>query len=73
MQSVTPIYDSSGKLTHYVGIQSDITQLINQKKAELAAKHAAMQVDDGVPACRGQGSQGQPQGQVCTHWQLSEG
>ena len=42
--SVTPIHDSSGVLTHYVGIQSDITQLVKHKKAELAAKHAAVQV-----------------------------
>jgi hypothetical protein len=33
-----------GKLTHYVGIQSDITELVNHKKAELAARHAALQV-----------------------------
>ena len=42
--SVTPIHDASGRLTHYVGIQSDITELVNHKKAELAAKHAALQV-----------------------------
>ncbi|EIE21789.1 hypothetical protein COCSUDRAFT_17195 [Coccomyxa subellipsoidea C-169] len=42
--SVTPIHDSAGVLTHYVGIQSDITQLVKHKKAELAAKHAAVQV-----------------------------
>lgn len=42
--SVTPIHDASGVLTHYVGIQSDITELVNHKKAELAAKHAAVQV-----------------------------
>ncbi|KAK9807567.1 hypothetical protein WJX72_002975 [[Myrmecia] bisecta] len=41
--SVTPIHDSTGKLTHYVGIQSDITELVNHKKAELAAKHEAVQ------------------------------
>ena len=37
-----------GQLTHYVGIQSDITELVNHKKAELAAKHAAMQVSGWV-------------------------
>ena len=42
--SVTPIHDSQGTLTHYVGIQSDITDVVNHKKAELAAKHAAVQV-----------------------------
>jgi hypothetical protein len=42
--SITPIHDARGKLTHYVGIQSDITELVNHKKAELAARHAALQV-----------------------------
>ena len=42
--SVTPIHNDAGMLTHYVGIQSDITELVNHKKAELAAKHAAVQV-----------------------------
>ena len=42
--SVTPIYDAAGRLTHYVGIQSDVTELVNHKRAELAAKHAALQV-----------------------------
>ena len=42
--SVTPIHSDTGVLTHYVGIQSDITELVNHKKAELAAKHAAVQV-----------------------------
>ena len=43
LQSVTPIHNSAGKLTHYVGIQSDITELVNHKKAELAARHSAVQ------------------------------
>lgn len=42
--SITPILDAQGRLTHYVGIQSDITELVNHKKAELAARHAALQV-----------------------------
>jgi hypothetical protein len=42
--SITPIHDVRGQLTHYVGIQSDITELVNHKKAELAARHAALQV-----------------------------
>ncbi|BDA47022.1 probable sensor histidine kinase GacS [Coccomyxa sp. Obi] len=48
--SVTPIHDSAGVLTHYVGIQSDITDLVNHKKAELAAKHAAVQAAAAVEA-----------------------
>lgn len=46
--SITPIHDPAGRLTHYVGIQSDITELVAQKRAELAAKHAAVQVGVGV-------------------------
>lgn len=42
--SVTPVHNSKGQLTHYVGVQSDITELVNHKKAELAAKHQAVQV-----------------------------
>ena len=41
--SVTPIHDAQGRLTHYVGVQSDITELVNHRQAELAAKHAAVQ------------------------------
>ncbi|KAK9840570.1 hypothetical protein WJX81_001725 [Elliptochloris bilobata] len=41
--SVTPIRDQAGRLSHFVGVQSDITELVNHKKAELAAKHAAVQ------------------------------
>ena len=41
--SVTPIRDAAGRLSHFVGVQSDITELVNHKKAELAAKHAAVQ------------------------------
>ena len=41
--SVTPIRDEAGRLSHFVGVQSDITELVNHKKAELAAKHAAVQ------------------------------
>ena len=42
--SVTPVHNNSGQLTHYVGVQSDITELVNHKKAELAARHQAVQV-----------------------------
>lgn len=41
--SITPIHDSRGHVTHFVGIQSDISDLVNHKKAELAAKHEAAQ------------------------------
>lgn len=30
-------------MTHFVGIQSDVSDLVNHKKAELAAKHEAAQ------------------------------
>ena len=39
-----PIHDSRGHVTHFVGIQSDVSDLVNHKKAELAAKHEAAQV-----------------------------
>jgi len=39
--SLTPVHDDRGTLTHYVGIQADITELVLRRKAELAAKHAA--------------------------------
>ena len=42
--SITPVHNNDGYLTHYVGVQSDITELVEQKKAELAAKHQAVQV-----------------------------
>ena len=42
--SITPVHNSNGQLTHYVGVQSDITELVEHKKAELAAKHQAVQV-----------------------------
>lgn len=42
--SITPIHDSTGHVTHYVGIQSDVSDLVNHKKAELTAKHEAAQV-----------------------------
>lgn len=47
--SVTPIRDAAGRLSHFVGVQSDITELVNHKKAELAAKHAAVQARCPAP------------------------
>ena len=41
--SLTPVHDASGVLTHYVGIQSDVTELVVRRKAELAARHAAVE------------------------------
>ena len=52
--SITPIHDSRGHVTHFVGIQSDISDLVKHKKAELAAKHEAAQVSVAafaVPYC----------------------
>lgn len=48
--SITPVHNDRGQLTHYVGVQSDITELVNHKKAELAAKHQAVQVFDELMA-----------------------
>jgi PAS domain S-box-containing protein len=36
--SVTPIHDHDGKLTHFVGIQSDVTELVQRKRGEAQAK-----------------------------------
>lgn len=44
--SITPVHNNHGQLTHYVGVQSDITELVKHKKAELAAKHQAVQVQE---------------------------
>ena len=46
--SITPIHDSRGHVTHFVGIQSDISDLVKHKKAELAAKHEAAQASDAI-------------------------
>ena len=35
--SLTPIRTAKGQVTHYVGIQSDITELVNTRTAELDA------------------------------------
>jgi len=41
--SLTPIFDPTGRtLTHMVGVQSDITELVAHRRGELAAKHAAL-------------------------------
>ena len=40
--SITPLKDNSGKTTHYVGVQSDITELKNTRdKLEIANKDLA--------------------------------
>ena len=47
--SVSPIYDSEGTLTHFIGIQTDITE---RKQAEDALQHAKDQLQavlDAVP------------------------
>ena len=48
--SVTPIHDASGTLTHYVGVQSDISELVARKRAELAARHAAAAAEAATEA-----------------------
>lgn len=39
--SVTPIFSAKGRLSHFVGIQADVTDLTSHKQAALAATHAA--------------------------------
>eukprot|EP00891_Asterochloris_glomerata_P008558 jgi/Astpho2/8558/Aster-05592 len=48
--SMTPIHDKHGLLTHYVGIQSDITDFMTSKTAELSAKHAAAEAQAATEA-----------------------
>lgn len=48
--SLTPVHDASGALTHYVGVQSDLTEMVQQRQAELAAKHAAVQASAATEA-----------------------
>ena len=44
--SITPVHNAHGNLTHFVGVQSDITELVNQRKDALAARHQAVQVKE---------------------------
>ena len=39
--SLTPIRTAKGKVTHYVGIQSDVSELVNTREAELEALRKA--------------------------------
>ena len=39
--SLTPIRTAKGEVTHYVGIQSDVTELVNRREAELDAVRKA--------------------------------
>lgn len=55
--SITPVHNNAGLLTHYVGVQSDITELVEHKKAELAAKHQAVQVQY-IPSISGKKIEG---------------
>jgi signal transduction histidine kinase len=48
--SVTPIRDASGRVTHYVGIQSDVTQLHAHREAELAALTAVAEAEAATAA-----------------------
>lgn len=45
--SVTPVFDSSGRLTSYIGVQSDISELVARKEEEQRAVEAKVGV--GVP------------------------
>lgn len=48
--SLTPIFGANGQVTHYVGIQSDITELVNRKKAEMNAKQMAAEAEAATEA-----------------------
>ena len=43
--SLTPITNEGGQLTHYVGIQSDITELLARKAAEMRAREEAAKAE----------------------------
>ena len=48
--SLTPIRAADGKVTHYVGIQSDVTQLKAHREAELAALKQAAEAEAATAA-----------------------
>jgi PAS domain S-box-containing protein len=48
--SVTPLHDHDGKLTHFVGIQSDVTELVQRKKGEAQAKIEAAEAASATEA-----------------------
>ena len=43
--SLTPILDAAGNLTHFVGIQSDISELVRRREAEATATAAALEAE----------------------------
>lgn len=47
--SVTPIHAPCGRVTHYVGIQSDISELTRNREDKLAALTAAAEVSPPPP------------------------
>lgn len=48
--SLTPIRSSDGRVTHFVGIQSDVTQLHAHRTAELAALKQAAEAEAATAA-----------------------
>ncbi len=48
--SLTPIRAADGHVTHYVGIQSDVTQLKAHREAELAALKQAAEAEAATAA-----------------------
>lgn len=48
--SLTPIRAVDGRVTHYVGIQSDVTQLQAHREAELAALKQAAEAEAATAA-----------------------
>lgn len=51
--SLTPVRSSDGHLTHYVGVQADITEIVEQRRSELAARHDAAQAAAATEAKSG--------------------
>ena len=48
--SLTPLKSPDGRVTHYVGIQSDVTQLYAHRDAELAALKQAAEAEAATAA-----------------------
>lgn len=50
MLSVTPVFDSRGRLSSYIGVQSDITELVMRKEEERRASEAKVTAENAMEA-----------------------
>ncbi len=49
--SITPVRDAGGRLMSFIGVQSDITELILRKEAELELQEAKVAAGESVRHC----------------------